>query len=271
MIAEPLTAMMCCPADDGAACVIVAREDSVRRPPARPAARAAGASALQSETLLARPRLPRAGRRTGDDDARHRPAGLRGGRPRSRGREPRAAATTRSSTRSSSTTSCSGSAPRATARAGRRGRDGARRPHPVQHRRRAHRPRPSRRADGCGDGPRDRARSCGARPVRRQVDGARVALAHLVGGGSVCTVNLLQRRVASPTLTERRTQDDERARANRDAGVRSGPAVAGHLKPGRPVKFPAARLAPDFYDQCQQSAFGDLWARPTWRSVTGRW
>ena len=27
----------------------------------------------------------------------------------------------------------------------------------------------------------------------RQVDGARVALAHLVGGGSVCTVNLLQR------------------------------------------------------------------------------
>ena len=27
----------------------------------------------------------------------------------------------------------------------------------------------------------------------RQVDGARVALAHLVGGGSVCTVNLLER------------------------------------------------------------------------------
>ena len=31
MIAEPLTAMMCCPADDGAAAVIVAREDFVRR------------------------------------------------------------------------------------------------------------------------------------------------------------------------------------------------------------------------------------------------
>ncbi len=30
-IAEPLTAMMCCPADDGAAAVIVAREDVVRR------------------------------------------------------------------------------------------------------------------------------------------------------------------------------------------------------------------------------------------------
>ena len=26
----------------------------------------------------------------------------------------------------------------------------------------------------------------------RQVDGARVALAHLVGGGSICTVNLLE-------------------------------------------------------------------------------
>jgi acetyl-CoA acetyltransferase len=31
MIAEPLTAMMCCPADDGAAAVIVASEDFVRR------------------------------------------------------------------------------------------------------------------------------------------------------------------------------------------------------------------------------------------------
>jgi acetyl-CoA acetyltransferase len=29
--------------------------------------------------------------------------------------------------------------------------------------------------------------------VGRQVDGARLALAHLVGGGSVCTVNLLER------------------------------------------------------------------------------
>jgi acetyl-CoA acetyltransferase len=28
----------------------------------------------------------------------------------------------------------------------------------------------------------------------RQVDGARVALAHLVGGGSICTVNLLERK-----------------------------------------------------------------------------
>jgi acetyl-CoA acetyltransferase len=50
MVAEPLTAMMCCPADDGAACVIVAREDLVRRRfPDRPVVRPV-ASALQSET-----------------------------------------------------------------------------------------------------------------------------------------------------------------------------------------------------------------------------
>ena len=36
MVAEPLTTMMCCPADDGAACVILAREDLVRsRQPGR--------------------------------------------------------------------------------------------------------------------------------------------------------------------------------------------------------------------------------------------
>jgi len=49
-VAEPLTSMMCCPADDGAACVIVAREDIVReRRPGRPVVRPL-ASALQSET-----------------------------------------------------------------------------------------------------------------------------------------------------------------------------------------------------------------------------
>jgi acetyl-CoA acetyltransferase len=50
MIAEPLTAMMCCPADDGAACVILARDDIVKaRHPDRPLVRPL-ASALQSET-----------------------------------------------------------------------------------------------------------------------------------------------------------------------------------------------------------------------------
>jgi acetyl-CoA acetyltransferase len=50
MIAEPLTAMMACPADDGAACVIVAAEDLVRaRRPGRRLVRPV-ASALRSET-----------------------------------------------------------------------------------------------------------------------------------------------------------------------------------------------------------------------------
>jgi acetyl-CoA acetyltransferase len=50
MVAEPLTTMMCCPPDDGAACIIVAREDLVRqRQPGRPLVRAL-ASALMSET-----------------------------------------------------------------------------------------------------------------------------------------------------------------------------------------------------------------------------
>jgi acetyl-CoA acetyltransferase len=50
MVAEPLTTMMCCPPDDGAACVILAREDLVRaRQPGRPVVRPI-ASALQSES-----------------------------------------------------------------------------------------------------------------------------------------------------------------------------------------------------------------------------
>ena len=50
MVAQPLTTMMCCPADDGAACVILAREDLVRsRQPGRTLVRPL-ASALQSES-----------------------------------------------------------------------------------------------------------------------------------------------------------------------------------------------------------------------------
>ena len=50
MVARPLTSMMCCPADDGAACVILAREDLVReRQPGRKIVRPL-ASALQSES-----------------------------------------------------------------------------------------------------------------------------------------------------------------------------------------------------------------------------
>lgn len=50
MIAEPLTAMMACPVDDGAACVIVAHPDVVRdRQPGRPVVRIRS-SVLRSET-----------------------------------------------------------------------------------------------------------------------------------------------------------------------------------------------------------------------------
>lgn len=50
MVAEPLTAMMACPVDDGAACAIVATpEIAARLQPGRPVVRAI-ASALQSET-----------------------------------------------------------------------------------------------------------------------------------------------------------------------------------------------------------------------------
>jgi acetyl-CoA acetyltransferase len=49
-IAEPLTAMMACPADDGAACVVLASPDFVKRhQPGRPLVRVL-ASALQTET-----------------------------------------------------------------------------------------------------------------------------------------------------------------------------------------------------------------------------
>jgi len=49
MVAEPLTAMMCCPISDGAACAIVAREDLVRKwQPGRAVVRPLS-SALQSE------------------------------------------------------------------------------------------------------------------------------------------------------------------------------------------------------------------------------
>jgi acetyl-CoA acetyltransferase len=49
-VAEPLTTMMCCPPDDGAACVILAREDLVRaQQPGRRVVRPL-ASALQSES-----------------------------------------------------------------------------------------------------------------------------------------------------------------------------------------------------------------------------
>ena len=60
--------MMCCPADDGAACVILAREDLVReQQPGRKIVKPL-ASALQSESYARGPHVRRAGGRTVDDD-----------------------------------------------------------------------------------------------------------------------------------------------------------------------------------------------------------
>ena len=54
------------------------------------------------------------------------------------------------------------------------------------------------------------------------------------------------------------TTSDERRAAGR--------AIQGQLWPSTLTaptgQFPAAKLAPDFYDHVQQSAFGDIWSRP---------
>jgi alkylhydroperoxidase/carboxymuconolactone decarboxylase family protein YurZ len=46
----------------------------------------------------------------------------------------------------------------------------------------------------------------------------------------------------------------------------AGRAVQGALWPstltGPTGRFPAAQLAPDFFDHVQQAAFGELWSRP---------
>jgi alkylhydroperoxidase/carboxymuconolactone decarboxylase family protein YurZ len=53
------------------------------------------------------------------------------------------------------------------------------------------------------------------------------------------------------------TSDERRA---------AGRAVQGALWPstlaGPTGRFPAAQLAPEFFDHVQQSAFGELWSRP---------
>ena len=54
------------------------------------------------------------------------------------------------------------------------------------------------------------------------------------------------------------TTSDERRAAGRDVQGQLWPAI---LK-GPTGQFPAANLAPDFFDYVQQSAFGDIWTRP---------
>ena len=72
MIAEPLTAMMCCPADDGAACVILARDDIVRAASSRSPARAPVGVGVAVRDLRAWAHVRGAGGRAVDDDPRHR-------------------------------------------------------------------------------------------------------------------------------------------------------------------------------------------------------
>jgi 4-carboxymuconolactone decarboxylase len=54
------------------------------------------------------------------------------------------------------------------------------------------------------------------------------------------------------------TTSEERREAGREIQRRLWPAT----RSGPTGAFPAARLAPDFYDHVQQSAFGDIWSRP---------
>ena len=194
MIAEPLTAMMACPADDGAACVIVA-VDGVGAARTSPTAAWCGRSPRRCRASPTRPATPSSVRWSGP-------------------------ATMTSRDRRAWPTRTPGSAPTTSHLAlchdafaneeleyyellgfcaegeGEQlleaGRHRARRAHPVQHRRRPHRPRPPRRARPAWPWSTRSSRSCGARPAARQVEGARRGLAHLVGGGSVCTVNLFE-------------------------------------------------------------------------------
>jgi alkylhydroperoxidase/carboxymuconolactone decarboxylase family protein YurZ len=54
------------------------------------------------------------------------------------------------------------------------------------------------------------------------------------------------------------TTSDERRDAGREIQGQLWPAT----RTGATGQFPAAKLAPDFFDHVQQSAFGDLWSRP---------
>ena len=162
LVAEPLTTMMCCPPDDGAACIIVAREDLVRaRQPGRPLVRAL-ASSLTSETYSPGHTFvgPVVGPSTMTRDDGE-PL-LRRGRTRPRRRQ-RGLLPRRLHQRGARVLRAARLLRRGRGRqARRRRRDRTRRSHPVQHGRRADRPRPSRRPDRRSPA----ARSCAAAPGR---------------------------------------------------------------------------------------------------------
>ncbi len=253
MVAEPLTTMMCCPPDDGAACIIVAREDLVRsRQPDRPLVRAL-ASALTSETYSPGHTFvgPVVGPAT--SDAGHRPpaheaAGLGpedvsvaychdafvneeleyyellGFCPEGDGEKLVVEGETGPEGRIPFNTD-GGLLARGGIRAAPRGR-------PCCTRRCL-----QLRARGVGSAG-GRGQGCAHAPRRgRQHRDSQFAW----GGRS---------RIM--------TTSDERRAAGREIQGQLWPAI---LK-GPTGQFPAAKLAPDFFDHVQQSAFGDIWTRP---------
>ena len=54
------------------------------------------------------------------------------------------------------------------------------------------------------------------------------------------------------------TTSDERRAAGREIQGQLWPAT----RSGATGQFPAAKLAPEYYDHVLQSAFGDVWSRP---------
>ena len=131
------------------------------------------------------------------------------------------------------------------------GRDRARRPHPVQHRRRPHRPRPPRRADRARHGPRDRAAAArrGRRPPGRRARRRRwrTSSAAAASARSTCS-----------RPTDRGGADGRRAAGQ--GAARSRPQLWPQMAHGPTGAFPAAKLAPDFYRYVAETAFGMIWS-----------
>jgi acetyl-CoA acetyltransferase len=191
-VAEPVTSMMTCPVDDGAACVILARKDYVRkRRPERPLV-CPVASTLQTETyarghtfmgsVVGPPSMTRDTARQAYDEA---------------GIDPRDVSVTlvhdAFATEELEYYELLGFCPEGDAeKLVDEGATGIRGRFPVNT-------DGGLIARGHPGGPTGLAQiheialQLRGEAGRRQVEGARIGLAHLVGGGSVCTVSLLQR------------------------------------------------------------------------------
>ena len=252
LVAEPLTTMMCCPPDDGAACIIVAREDLVRqRQPGRPLVRAL-ASALTSETYSPGHTFvgPVVGPSTMTRDTAtlcYEAAGL--------GPEDVSVAYCHDAFVNEELeyyellgfcAEGEGDKLVAEGETGPGGRipfntDGGliARGHPGRPDRRGPAARGRAAAAGRGRGPPGRRRAGRLGPPRR---GRQHLHGQPIGRRQECDM----------------TTSDERRAAGREIQGQLWPAT---LK-GPTGQFPAAKLAPDYYDHVQQSAFGDIWTRP---------